>query len=49
MTWLHVLFGLVFVPPDSLAKLDQQLKTTIRLILISSSFFMDSKIMDGKA
>ena len=49
MKWMHVLFGLVFVPADSLAKLDQQLKTTMRLILISSSYFMDSKIMDGKA
>ena len=36
MTWLHVLFGLVFVPDDSLVKLDQQLKTTMQLILISS-------------
>ena len=49
MTWLYVCFGLFFVPADSLAKLDQKMKTTMLLILIFSSFFMGSKIMDGKA
>ena len=37
MTWLHMLFGLFFVPADSWAKSAQQLKTTV--LLFHSLYF----------